>query len=312
MSARPTLWAPLDDPDARARYAALQRACPWSTAFAHLETADAFCDALGLQGQIGIVSVACGEVGQLAFVRRWGPFRVAVLPPLYQYLAPVAAPGMEPDEAVGAAAEALMQRFAQASLRLPPALAAAVPLDRAGWASKPLHTARTDLTEDPLASWSAAPRRTLRKHVGAYEILQGPEALEHAIRAALGAYDVGVPAAVLKQILAPLVAGARARSAVAFKNGSVEAGVVLLIDGRTAHYTLAGSTPGPAMTVLLGTLLPQLRAEGHAHFDWAGANTPSVAEFKRRLGGVRAPVLRGRVVAHPLLRVAHRLRRSGL
>lgn len=66
--------------------------------------------------------------------------------------------------------------------------------------------------------------------------------------------------------------------------GACEAGVVVLHDDATAHYWIAGSRPGPAMTVLLGHLLERLASNGMKLFDFVGANTPSIAEFKRRFG----------------------------
>jgi hypothetical protein len=46
------------------------------------------------------------------------------------------------------------------------------------------------------------------------------------------------------------------------------------------------------MTVLLAEALPRLRADGLAAFDFVGANTPSIAEFKRRLGPALVPYFR--------------------
>ena len=59
---------------------------------------------------------------------------------------------------------------------------------------------------------------------------------------------------------------------------------MVLTHGRTAYYWIAGSVPGPAMTVILGAVLGRLRSEGFESFDFLGANTPSIAEFKRRFG----------------------------
>ena len=71
---------------------------------------------------------------------------------------------------------------------------------------------------------------------------------------------------------------------VAPDDGRAEAAVCTITDAGTSYYWLAGSVPGPAMTVLLGSLLPKLRQDGVRIFDLVGANTPSIAEFKRRLG----------------------------
>src|SRR5690606_37038344 len=69
------------------------------------------------------------------------------------------------------------------------------------------------------------------------------------------------------------------------ETGKQEAAVVVLRDDSSAAYWIAGSVPGDGMTFLLGTIFPELRASGISRFDFVGANTPSIAEFKRRLGG---------------------------
>ena len=73
------------------------------------------------------------------------------------------------------------------------------------------------------------------------------------------------------------------------KNAAPTAGVALLHDGEQAFYWIAGSVPGPSMTVLIGRLLLELKAAGVDCFDFAGANTPSIAEFKRRFGATLTP-----------------------
>ena len=63
------------------------------------------------------------------------------------------------------------------------------------------------------------------------------------------------------------------------------------------------------MTVLLGHVLARLREEGVAYFDFVGANTPSIAEFKRRFGSELVSYFRARHTARPELRLLDRLRR---
>ena len=95
---------------------------------------------------------------------------------------------------------------------------------------------------------------------------------------------------------------------MARRDGVPEAGLAALTDGRTAHYWLAGSVPGAAMTVLLAEAFTRLAEEGVTTFDFAGANTPSIAEFKRKFGSTLVPYARARCVSHPALRLADRLR----
>ena len=97
-------------------------------------------------------------------------------------------------------------------------------------------------------------------------------------------------------------------TATAVADGAPEGGLAVLHDGRTAHYWIAGSTPGPAMTVLLGHTLPRLRDAGLQTFDFVGANTPSIAEFKRHFGPALTPYFHLEKFTRPELRLLHRLR----
>jgi hypothetical protein len=62
------------------------------------------------------------------------------------------------------------------------------------------------------------------------------------------------------------------------------------------------------MTVLIGKLLDELSQEGFEYFDLVGANTPSIAEFKRRLNPVLVPYFRVRHVRPRFLRILLSLR----
>ena len=69
-------------------------------------------------------------------------------------------------------------------------------------------------------------------------------------------------------------------------SGQAVAAVGFLVHNKAVYYWLAGSRPGPAMTILLSSALPALAATGAEAFDFVGGNTPSIAEFKRRLGAI--------------------------
>jgi hypothetical protein len=62
------------------------------------------------------------------------------------------------------------------------------------------------------------------------------------------------------------------------------------------------------MTVLIGTVVPRLHALGVKSFDFVGANTPSITEFKRRFGSVRQEYAYVSAVRRPELRAAMALR----
>ena len=101
-------------------------------------------------------------------------------------------------------------------------------------------------------------------------------------------------------------------TATPVSGGAPEAGLIVLRDGASACYWIAGSVPGPAMTVLLGHVLSRLQAEGVRYFDFVGANVPPVAEFKRHFGPKLVPYLRAHRTLRPDLRLLdalyHRLR----
>ena len=82
---------------------------------------------------------------------------------------------------------------------------------------------------------------------------------------------------------------------------AAEAGLIVLHDANSAYYWIAGSKPGPAMTVLIGNVLTELKQAKFNTFDFVGANTPSIAEFKRRFGPVLTPYIAGFVTPNRLL-----------
>ena len=63
------------------------------------------------------------------------------------------------------------------------------------------------------------------------------------------------------------------------------------------------------MTVLVGNLLARLRDQGVHMLDFVGANTPSIAEFKRKFGSRIVPYYRVEHVVRPELRVLQRFRK---
>ncbi len=60
--------------------------------------------------------------------------------------------------------------------------------------------------------------------------------------------------------------------------------------------------------VLLGHILPRLRDDGIEQFDFVGANTPSIAEFKRHFGPVLTPYFYLEKITRPELRLLYRLK----
>jgi hypothetical protein len=318
-----TAFHPLDDPALRPAWDGLLAASPQATACARLGFAARVADAFGLPASVAAVwEDDALRAGAVVFEKRRGPYRAAALPPLVPYVTPLLdGPLRETDvhhrrSALDALLAAVAGAFDLAQLVLHPSLGDARPLQWAGWRVEPAYTYRIDLdaSDAVTAGWSSNPKRTLKKEHGAFEIAEGAAWASEAVALVEASHarqeqDLGAAPSAAWALARGLADDGLVRVFVARRGGAAEAGVLALTDGRTAHYWLAGSRPGPAMTVLLGHVLARLRSEGVAVFDFAGANTPSIAEFKRRFGATLVPYFRARHTARPELRLLDRLRR---
>lgn len=138
------------------------------------------------------------------------------------------------------------------------------------------------------ASWSASQRRLFVRSRDEYRFREGSS--EEVVTRSVDAYrrhDRKPPFndRRMKRLVSHLASNGIVEAyALDGPSGSCEAALALLVDDRTACYWLAGSKPGPAMTVLLGFVFERLQ-ERELSLDFLGANTPSIAEFKRRFGG---------------------------
>ncbi len=312
----------LDDP----AYRALWAESPQRSAFAHPAFVHAVGDAFGLETGVAL-GVADG--GALAaalplFERKRGPFRALVVPPLVPFVSPLLAGPLCEDRVhrrtspLDRLLEAVATEYDRATLLLHPSLTDARPLTWAGWQVRPRYTYTLDLGDDDLlARWSGGTRRTASKAAGAYTFEEHPDLAEEAFARMRASYDrqsepFDVEPEAVRTLLASLHAAGLVRAfGVRTEAGAVEAAVAVAHDGRAAHYWIAGSRPGPAMTVLLARLLPRLREDGLHTFDFQGANVPSIAEFKRRFGPVLTPYTLAQRDFHPALRALGRLRGHG-
>ena len=260
------------------------------------------------------------EAGAVVYWRRRGPSREVVIPPFTQY-SPVwirSAPSEAAVHSRRSAFEALLTALAVdfAQLRFFIAIPDIRPAQWQGWRVNPLYTYRLSLVEDDLMGrWSSATRRTYRKHEGAYRVEEQPGAASAIIQhctESYGRHGRSLPATPsrVQALVDTLQAVEHVRlfTATPINDQTPEGGLAVLHDGQTAHYWIAGSTPGPAMTVLLGHTLPRLRDAGIEVFDFVGANTPSIAEFKRHFGPVLTPYFHLEKITRPELRLLHRLR----
>ena len=279
----------LDNADACARYHALWEEAPERTVFASLRYARAVDEVFGLDSSMHF----CGEdAALLLHTKGRGPLRRVIVPPSTQYSALLLgkpAPAHQVHRQVAPLDHLLKLTEQQArSADLLVKLNDPRTAQWRGWDVRPLFTYLIDLPSN-IDDWSEGARRTRRSKTSSYIIEEDPCHLRTIIDLCVKSYGrherrmPGKPAAL--ETLAKAM-GPWARAFAAMRNDTVEGGIVILHDDRTAHYWIAGSIPGPAMTVLIGEVLRILHASGIAKFDFVGANTPSIAEFKRTFGPV--------------------------
>lgn len=314
----------LDDDAVQAPWTALWKASPQRSPFSSIAYARAVVDAFGLRGDVYLVSSQKHvEAGAVVYWRRRGPYRQVVIPPFTQY-SPFLLHDLprETDvhhrrSALDALLAALDERFHLIRCFCPglPDVRAALWRD---WEATPFYTYQVRLQEttDLTAQWSGSTRRSFEKHREDYHLDEDT----FPVDATVSLYEAGYrrhgrPLPAERERLLKLVRTLHDRGHVrhftATPPGGDEphAGVVVIHDGHTADYWLAGSRPGPAMTVLLGHLMPLLREDGIEVLDFVGANTPSIAEFKRHFGGTLVPYSLLEYVARPELRLWKALRR---
>ena len=157
-----------------------------------------------------------------------------------------------------------------------------------GWEVSPRFTYLIPLPAAK-SQWSSGARRAWQSKVSQYEIQEGMQYADQVIELCAQSYrrnGRSLPArpAALRKITQSMKPWVRVFAAI--REDTAEAGMIILHDNATAHYWIAGSIPGPAMTVLIGEVLPILSQSGITTFDFVGANTPSIAEFKRSFGPV--------------------------
>lgn len=285
--------------------------------FTHPAAVAAYANAFGLTPRVMTVESDGGIAAAMPILgKRRGPFHAAALPPLAPAWRPLlAAPLSEAathrrSSPLDQLLRSLIGSVDQATLAL--AEDDLRPYMWAGWTATPRSTYRLDLRGDLAAGYSSATRRTVRKDAASFEITDDALAAD-AVRLMLASYrrqgaDLGLDEAAVVQLAETFTDAGLARTFVAREGGEVRAAIVAAHDDRTAYYWIAGSVPGAAMTVLLDHALRQLAESGIETFDFCGANTPSIAEFKRRFGPSLAPAPIVRIVAHPVLRVVDRLR----
>jgi hypothetical protein len=315
---------PLDDAGAAARWGELWERSPQRTPFSTLTYVRALAATLRLGGEIHLVEEGgLDAAGAVALWRRRGPYKEMVLPPVTPFSAFLLR--SVPDESSyhdrGSPFEALLgllqARYDSVRLRLPPQLTDVRPAQWRGWRTRTYYTYHVPLEEgDPVERWTSSARRTFRRGEEMYHAIEDPAAghlVAHLCSESYARHNRRPPLSQdrLEVLIERLALDRNVRLFVVSprSGGDPEGGLAVLLDGHIATYWIAGSRPGPAMTVLLGVILRQLQQDGLHVFDFVGANTPSIAEFKRKFGSVLVPYFHLETTSPIVLRALGAIRR---
>ncbi|MXW64129.1 MAG: GNAT family N-acetyltransferase [Bacteroidetes bacterium SB0662_bin_6] len=292
----PNHAAPVQGDEAE-RWKALQAVSTPHTPFCRLDYVRAVASGAGLHLGIHIVSENGQDMAGAAVTwKRRGPWREAIVPPFTPFSAVTLRDALNPAdihsrttplESLLAELEAGYDRI---HVHLDPEYTDIRPAQWRGWTTRPLYTYRLNTGDGP-ETWSKGAARTFRSGKDAYDLLEGNGVGSTAALLAAASYArQGRKTPLDKAALEALVrtvenTGLASSFAVRRRDsGDIQAGIVVLHANRKGYYWVVGSVPGPAMTVLLGKMLPRLHASGIEEFDLMGANTPTIAEFKRRFG----------------------------
>lgn len=281
------------------RWRALWEDSPQRSPFSRLAYLRAVSSAVGLNLSVHFVDVdGVDEAGFAATWKRQGPYRTVVVPPFTPFSAlllrhrPAESDIHARSSPFGAILREVEHHYDAAHLQLHPSIRDVRPAQWRKWDAHPLYTYVVDLKEgvDVLAGWSASSARNYRTARDDYELIEGIKAVSAAIRLSRESYARhGRTAPLSEDALRRLADGTGKFSrayAVRRKDASkrVDAAIVTLADAGRAYYWIAGSIPGSGMTVLVGDVLTRLDRQTTQLFDFVGANTPTIAEFKRRFG----------------------------
>ncbi len=211
---------------------------------------------------------------------------------------------------------ALAESYNQVTLQLHPSITDVRPFAWAGWTVAPRYTHIADLSmDDPVSAWSKSVRYTIRTEAERFLVQEGDHFASAGVALMQASYDrkgspLGLSRNTLTTLVQRLAQEGLVRVFAATRHGeeSPEAVAIIAHDGMTAFYWMAGSTPGSSMAVLLANVVPRLKAANISSLDFAGANVPSVAEFKRKYGTVLCSYFRVRHVSGAVVRLLDRLR----
>ncbi|MFQ5422831.1 MAG: GNAT family N-acetyltransferase [Phycisphaerae bacterium] len=202
---------------------------------------------------------------------------------------------------LGCLAKEIAGRFQSATIEAHPDNRDLRPFTWNGWRAEIRYSFVTDLTRDPLTHCDSDVRRRARnaesQGVRFVRNVQ-PQEFEHLwlVTHERQGLAPAVPSGALAPLLARLsrlcdthIHGAR------LADGRLAAANVVFYQASTAYYWMAAFDPRLAHTGAnqFCTLQTLRAARQHApNFDWIGANTPGVADYKQSFGPVLVPYAR--------------------
>ncbi len=308
----------LEEPGIRERWQALQEVSIIRTPFSNLDYVESLSQATGRRVAVVLARESKDISGALLFERRIGPLLKAgpvgftPFTPLSAERLPHGAEVHGEESWYHVLAETLMAHYGMVDLYLPPAITDVRAFQWSGWQATPFYTFRLSLTdpEARIAAWSESARRTFHRKRERYRLVEGKSSSTDIVDLCIEGYArAGRRPPLERRQLSDLVSRLAStdrvrcftlRDAI---HDTPSAGVAVLIEGSDAYYWVAGSKPGPAMTVMIGELVHCLAAGGIETFDFVGANTPAIAEFKRRFNPDLIPYYRVRGIRSRALRI---------
>lgn len=302
MSPEIRTFAP-DDREAQTLWSELYEQSPQRSAFATLDYLRAVAAAAGRPLELRIALEGGRPVAGTGLLwRRRGPFREVLVPPFTPYSALLLA--TSDDEAAVHGRRSVLElllahlerHYDRVRLHLHPSVIDVRAAQWRGWTVRPFFTYVLD-ARDPAGErrWSSSTRRRFERSRAAYEVAVTSSRAADVARCCRMSYErqgrrLPVAPQALEHLVATLAAAGHADVLTATLMATTpgadapEGALALLRDDRSAYYWAVGSLPGDAMTVLLGSAAAHARSLGLCEFDLVGANTPSIAEFKRRFG----------------------------
>ncbi len=322
MSLTTTIHA-LNDAGIDERWGTLWRKSPQRSPFSTSSFLRATAEVTdGLRVRVHLVEDGSDDVAGCALHwRRRGPYSEVVIPAFTPYSGFLLRDPMRETDVHARRAplehllESIEANYHVIRIHLPPGLDDIRPAVWRGWTPLPLYTYEHELSasEDPTNGWSSSTANYFRQHAEEFDLVE-PSA---AVCASLCAVSYGrsgreppMRTDRIRHFLERLTNDGDVviYGALGKDSNEIEAAVAVPRDDRSAFYWIAGSLPGPAMTVLVGKLFEHLARQGTNRFDFVGANTPSIAEFKRKFGSRLAPYQRIERFTRAELRLLHTLK----